>query len=52
MGARESYFREEFNAQGMFPTRLIQPAEIAAAICFLLKQMMNAVHLPVNAGWR
>ncbi|KAM0746217.1 NAD(P)-binding protein [Meredithblackwellia eburnea MCA 4105] len=52
-GLRMQYFKEELQAQAMFPRRFTEPAEIAQAILFLLENsMMNAFELKVDAGWR
>ncbi|ODO07708.1 hypothetical protein I350_03281 [Cryptococcus amylolentus CBS 6273] len=52
-GGRLPYFEEEINANMMFPRRITEASEIAAAILFLIEnQMMNAFHLKVDAGWK
>ncbi|KAM0750596.1 NAD(P)-binding protein [Meredithblackwellia eburnea MCA 4105] len=52
-GSRVEYFKEEIEAQSMFPRRFTSPEEISNAIVFLLENsMMNAFELKVDAGWR
>jgi 3-hydroxyacyl-CoA dehydrogenase len=67
-GGRVEFFKEELQAQSMFPRRFTEPEEISHAIIFLLENsMMNAFHvghpppyargsltrkLKCDAGWR